>query len=1279
MAWYDGYDVYEDFEDATLASGWAETDTGGNLTINSPTQYYDGTHSLEINHTNNTAQSNIEYDFGYGTPVDKVVLSGRFRLPSPQSEWDYGVTIFYFWDTSYSGAVELHAFSTGTPTIESVNASDSFVYTPDTWYVFQVYYNRNGASWIKIWNADHSLLLKTFTWAASDVPIYLVTVGGYHDWTGQYSYYDSLALDAGDIQSSINPWETTSSIDLFQIKMRKGLSCFTDDSCGIRDSMCCSGSALSIEGACSSHAYVTFADTCTNEIKGYINLTTGGLVTLGNICSLNKINATVIEASCCVCSSYINGSCCITSPILCGQCCVVTPLFSLIGLDKNGCPFCSQSSWNPTEGTVDMTVDCGVTIQSGQELHFYGKALENINNGEVVMYGGPQGDHVTFCKSNLYATNFNPGWILGIATHNICANEYGYVTWYGRVHGVYTYTWPQGSPLYISETCAGCIRCGPPSSPHPKFRLGIVEKEQVGGAENGVYYIKPLQNRALNRLDDVTLCNSCDYQVLMFHDDTCCTWSNCYMNLCWATIGGATTCCLICAADFQSELGASFNCVNALLKNPTGFDNPANVVVTYCSDCRQIYLSGSNYQGYWNGAPVAGLAPGWCSCQHDTPKCSPIYLYYNGSFYVWSDSSWSFDMLQIASVGFDSSCVFKFAGREPHGFMDHLVHQSEHQTIGTYLMSGNVFTSLSYVIGSTTATERRPLLDANYIKDEDLITCNAALTTNAYTWGWLTGASSEFTSSVDNPEIVSITGSQPNWNQYTGGAWTQTPIPVGSYMTIWVIAVPTTNDTASQKYRYVFLQGQSNSSTLTIESSISFNQLNLGTLSGLTPEMIAIGRIIIRYIGGNWSISQVDRISGTRFTQIASPSGNFLSAVTTDSTLGGSGTVASPLTACLATCDAPGIVRIGEGLGLNGCCIYTCLKPTDFATCDVPGIIQVGGGLCITNCTLSLNPNCGGTGGGIGCITSDYQILIGCNTACQECSDYSNYFGFYAGGSSCCSPLSNFIGYYAGDGANSSCHTNYIGFYSGQSAVCSDYSTIIGYYAGRYASCSSYSFFVGVCSGHTSFNSPYSNMIGNSAGYCSCYSSYSNMLGASAGYNSCCVSHSVFIGRSAGAVSDNSCYAVMIGTCAGNVSSSSSYSTFIGTCAGICTICAINSIFMGYGAGFNADYSNNSIFIGRATGNYACCSSCSTYIGYFAGVSAYCSSCSIFIGVCTGFNVCSSPNTLMIGNNTGITPLLCGIMATTAVASKLTINGALEPIYLILPTTCGGANSIWLV
>jgi len=321
----------------------------------------------------------------------------------------------------------------------------------------------------------------------------------------------------------------------------------------------------------------------------------------------------------------------------------------------------------------------------------------------------------------------------------------------------------------------------------------------------------------------------------------------------------------------------------------TGFYDPANVIVSYDSATRKVTLTGT-VEAYYQGQLVTALTSGWVSDAHPNTN-GAWFLLYNGSAFIWQMSTpWLFSDLMICYVNFGASN--KWGIRECHSFMQWLSHKELHETLGTYLNSGGDLTG--YTIGSTTAAERRPAVAITNVSDEDLPSAISSLADNGpYTiLNLASTGTSTFT--LSSSEIVPVSGNQPYWNQFSSPNWVQTLMSNNSYMTVFLVAVPTTADAGSLPYRYLWMQGQSNGS-LASQQSVNFGSLNTGQLSSAFTEFVPIGKIIIRYQGGNWSIYSVEKLTGTRVSSQSSLSGGFLSTVTTDASMTGTGTGASPL------------------------------------------------------------------------------------------------------------------------------------------------------------------------------------------------------------------------------------------------------------------------------------------------------------------------------------------------------------------------------------------------
>jgi hypothetical protein len=352
--------------------------------------------------------------------------------------------------------------------------------------------------------------------------------------------------------------------------------------------------------------------------------------------------------------------------------------------------------------------------------------------------------------------------------------------------------------------------------------------------------------------------------------------------------------------------------VTNIMKEPTGFTDPDNIIVTYNSIARTITLTGT-VNGYYRGNKITALTTGWVSSAHSVTN-GQYLLVYDGSSFSWiAPASIDFSYILIAFANYGTSD--KWATRECHGLMPWQDHKQFHEIDGTYKSIGG--TLGDYTLSSTTVADRRPSVSSTTIKDEDLTTTNAALVANGpYTQFYL---SSTDTVNFDTTatDIVPLSGNQPYYNQFTGGSWQQTLMTNNYYTTIWLVAMPVSSDTESQAYRYFWVQGQEENFTLVAELALTTNSLNLGELLNLTPELVFIAKVIIRYQGGNWTFIDVRSIDGTRSSQTSSPQGNYLSVVETDATLTGNGTVSSPLSVATFQRSGTDILPKNAGDNLN--------------------------------------------------------------------------------------------------------------------------------------------------------------------------------------------------------------------------------------------------------------------------------------------------------------------------------------------------------------------------
>ena len=150
-------------------------------------------------------------------------------------------------------------------------------------------------------------------------------------------------------------------------------------------------------------------------------------------------------------------------------------------------------TWNAVDGTMDVGLNNNVTLQLGQELHYYGKASVNITNGQAIQFAGVEGDHILVKPAVQSEINANPQYIIGIATQNITAGNFGYITKFGYVHGINTTDLgTSGTVLYYDSngTTPGALTSTKPVAPKVQIEMAAVVKASTGGSSNGRLLIR---------------------------------------------------------------------------------------------------------------------------------------------------------------------------------------------------------------------------------------------------------------------------------------------------------------------------------------------------------------------------------------------------------------------------------------------------------------------------------------------------------------------------------------------------------------------------------------------------------------------------------------------------------------------------------------------------------------------------------------------------------------------------------------------------------------------
>lgn len=147
-------------------------------------------------------------------------------------------------------------------------------------------------------------------------------------------------------------------------------------------------------------------------------------------------------------------------------------------------------AWNPTDQTMNLEMDYGVTQQIGQETYArVGNTTGvTIPNGTVVGFAGATANALLVAP--YLADGSSPSlYILGVMTHDLPdSGEKGYCTTWGFVRDLDTSAFSAGDILYASPTVAGAFTNVKPTAPNNVIPIAACV---ISDATNGVIFVRP--------------------------------------------------------------------------------------------------------------------------------------------------------------------------------------------------------------------------------------------------------------------------------------------------------------------------------------------------------------------------------------------------------------------------------------------------------------------------------------------------------------------------------------------------------------------------------------------------------------------------------------------------------------------------------------------------------------------------------------------------------------------------------------------------------------------
>lgn len=195
--------------------------------------------------------------------------------------------------------------------------------------------------------------------------------------------------------------------------------------------------------------------------------------------------------------------------------------------------------WNPDDGTLDIDLYGGSTLQVGQETQFYAKNTSGalIANGSPVMFTGAVGASGKLTFGLAIADGSVPSnYMMGVATQDIADNDFGYITDFGLIRGIdatgtpYGEVWADGNLLYFDPATPGAWTNVKPVAPSIAVPVAVVVN--AGGGGSGSIFVRMELSETLNCLQDVYI-NGAGTPLagnVLIYDATQARWENHFLT-----------------------------------------------------------------------------------------------------------------------------------------------------------------------------------------------------------------------------------------------------------------------------------------------------------------------------------------------------------------------------------------------------------------------------------------------------------------------------------------------------------------------------------------------------------------------------------------------------------------------------------------------------------------------------------------------------------------------------------------------------------------------------
>jgi len=168
-----------------------------------------------------------------------------------------------------------------------------------------------------------------------------------------------------------------------------------------------------------------------------------------------------------------------------------------------------QIKWNQDEGTADLRLANGVTLQLGQENNRLVRASGSVTNGRLCMFAGTVGNSGRVKVKHFTGLFSEHSLVYGIATQDITSGSDGYITINGKVREIdttgapYGEVWADEDVIYAKPNDNGALTNVEPGDDQLKMIVATV----IHAHSNGTLEIRVLpfnENMIAKRANKLT-------------------------------------------------------------------------------------------------------------------------------------------------------------------------------------------------------------------------------------------------------------------------------------------------------------------------------------------------------------------------------------------------------------------------------------------------------------------------------------------------------------------------------------------------------------------------------------------------------------------------------------------------------------------------------------------------------------------------------------------------------------------------------------------------------